>query len=94
MHIEKTSPLVYKSLHGIMWHSGGLDYIKFYNVLPKDVKAEHFPKGTENCKVLSNSMHKEVEYLNDHRFHIIRDLVDPKADEKNEALFEDSLLNN
>ena len=33
-----------------------LDYIELQNVLPKDIKAENWARGTEECKILRNLM--------------------------------------
>ena len=63
-----------------MWNSGCLDFSELPNILPKDVKAEYFAKGTEKCKILGNLMVEEVENLDDHGFPKTRDLADLEAD--------------
>ena len=48
------------NLHGFVWNSGCSDHIVLPNILPKDVKADYFAKGTEKGQNLGNLMDKEV----------------------------------
>ena len=48
-----------------MLNGGSLDYIELKNVLPKDFEAEYIERGTEKCKLLSKSLEKELENLDD-----------------------------
>ena len=50
-----------RSLHGIVWNSGRLDYREHPNILPRIVKSENFAKGTEKCNLLAGLMDIEVE---------------------------------
>ena len=68
-----------KILHRHVWNKGCLDYSGLPNVLPKDIKAEDFPKWTEKWKTLGNLMYEEVQIFDDHGWLKIWDLVDPKA---------------
>ena len=39
-----------KYLHGIVWNSERLNYSELPNILPTDVRGEHFAKRTEKWK--------------------------------------------
>ena len=65
-----------RNLPGIVWNSGSLDNNELQNVLPKDVKAEYFAKGTETCKFLSSLWDNEVENLDDHGCPKLQQLVE------------------
>ena len=71
-----------RKFHRIVWNSRSLDYSELANILPKDVKAECFAKGTEKCKIIGILLNKEVESFDDHGCPKTRDLVDHKADEQ------------
>ena len=64
-------------LHGIAWSSGKLDYEKlfavFYDI--KVMNAEVFAKGLEKCRLLTNLLGRNVEYLADYGCPKIQDLV-------------------
>ena len=66
-----------KHLHGIAWSSGKLYYEKlfavFYDI--KVMNAEVFAKGLENCRLLTNLLGQNVEYLDDYGCSKIQDLV-------------------
>ena len=47
-----------RNLNGIVWNSGRLYYSRFPNILPRDVKGEHFAKRTEKFKLLASLMDK------------------------------------
>ena len=64
-----------RTLHGIVWNSGRLDYREPSNILPRALKGEG-SKGTEKCKILGNLLDKEVENLEDHGCSKVQDLVD------------------
>ena len=53
-----------------------MDYSARSIILPRAVKGEHFAKGTEKCKILGNSLDKEVENLEDHGCPKVQNLVD------------------
>ena len=40
-----------RNLHGIVWNTGCFVYRELANNLPRAVKDECFPKGSEKCKV-------------------------------------------
>ena len=65
-----------RSLHGIVWNSGCLDYTERADILPRAVKGEYFGRRTEKCKFFGNSLDKEVEKLEDHGCSKLQDLVD------------------
>ena len=66
-----------KHLHGIAWSSGKLDYEKLFAVFfdIKEMNAEMFAKGFENCRLLTNLLGQKVENLDDYGCTKIQDLV-------------------
>ena len=64
-----------RNLHGSLCNSGRLDYNELPNILPRDVNAEYFAKGTETCKILSSSMGIELENLDDHGCPKLQEIV-------------------
>ena len=55
-----------RNLHRIVWNSGQLDYMELLSNLPRDIKGEYFPIGTEKCKVLASLINEDVENMDDY----------------------------
>ena len=70
-------------MHGTARNNGQLDYSEAPNIFHRDVKDEYYAKVTEECKILGHLLDKELENLDDHGCHKIRDLIDPEIDEEN-----------
>ena len=69
---------MHKKLAGIAWNSGRLDYSELSSILPRAEKGEYFKRGTEKCTFLGNSLHKEVENLEDSGSPKVQEIVDEK----------------
>ena len=54
-----------KSLHGIDWNSGKLEYIELSSIIQQHCSptTKYFVKGLKRCNLLSNYLCKDVENL-------------------------------
>ena len=69
-------------LRGFVWSSGYLEYSELPNIFSEIVKVNCFAERTEKSRIVDNLLHNEVEEVDDHGCHKIRDLVEHEADEE------------